>query len=266
MKCKVPLTLMLLNASLVTVLLLGGCSSIEQEFTPEPSPTVTLILEPTATINWFPRTPTPSQAVVSTLVVTSQPDLPPPGISSELMRDDFSDTSLWTTTRSEVGNAVYGNQALSLAVAGDKGTLTSLSQHSLPANFYLKMKVNVALCNSGDQYGITFWRQAEGESHRLLMTCEGNLRLERFTSGSGLVLHDWEIGSRFMPGSPAMHEIAIWASQGEIRVFVNGIYQLSANTLKDISGGLGVMARAGGETAETIVFSDLVVYTVIPGE
>lgn len=244
-------------------LLLASCKTSTPIVIPEPSPTVTQSLEPSPTIDWFPRTPTPTKEII-TPAVTSQPENLPPGISSELFSDDFSDTTLWTTTKSQSGNVVYGNQTLSLAVAGNKNTLTSVSKHTLPLNFYLTIQINVALCSTGDQYGISFWRQEDGSSHRLLMTCEGSLRLERLTTSSGQVLKDWEVGSHFMPGSPSTHQVGIWASGGEIRVFVNETFQISATTFKDLSGGLSVIARAGGEKAETIVFSDLKVFKVEP--
>ncbi len=263
---KIKRFILFITFSLILTLAASGCAAKALEATPESSPTYTIALEPTATIDWFPRTPTPSQTPIITPQVTSQPENLPPGISKELIRDDFSDTNLWTTIESPAGNIAFGNNMLSLAVAGSKGTLVSISKHFLPSDFYMEMTVNVALCSDGDQYGISFWRVGDAESHRLLLTCEGNLRLEKLDSGSGAVLHDWERISRFMPGSPAQHRIGIWASQGEIRIFINGNYQISAKTTKDLSGGLGVNARAGGDNAETIVFSDLVIYQVEPGE
>lgn len=265
MKRKHVLFTILITASLILTLVVCGCASSALVNTLSPSPTFTQTFEPTATIDWFPRTPTPTHTLISTPAVTSQPENLPPGISTELIRDDFSNTDLWTTSQSPAGNVAYGNNMLSLAVAGNKSSLISISKHTLPANFYLEMTVNVALCSTGDQYGISFWRQGDIESHRLLMTCEGSLRLEKLDSGSGAVLHDWEKISRFMPGSPAQHRIGIWASQGEIRIFINGNYQISAQTIKDLSGGVGISARAGSETAETIVFSDLVIYQVESG-
>ena len=253
-----------LGIYLAVIMLLSACSGFNTAYTPEPSPTATQTLEPTATIDWFPRTPTPSPSPFYTpTAVVLQPDRPE-GIGDVLIQDDFSDTSLWSTGSSPAGNIVYGNRSLSLAVAGDKSTLTSTSQHSLPSNFFLEVTVNVALCTPGDQYSLLFWWTPEGAAHKLLLSCEGSLRMERLTGNGGQVLQDWEAASRMMPGSPATHKIGILAEGGEVSIYVNDRYQFGVRTQPDYTGGLGVQARAGGETALTIAFSDLVIYDIDP--
>jgi len=253
-----------LGLCLAWIMLLGACSSFDVAYTPEPSPTATQTLEPTATIDWFPRTATPSPTPFYTpTAVALQPDRPE-GIGEVIIRDDFSDTSLWSTGSSPAGNIVYGDKSLSLAVAGNKSTLTSTSQHSLPSNFFLEVNVNVALCTPGDQYSLLFWWTPEGAAHKLLLSCEGSLRMERLTGNGGQVLQDWDVASRMMPGSPATHKVGILARGGEVSIYVNDRYQFQVRTQPDYIGGLGVQARAGGDTAVTIAFSNMVVYEIEP--
>jgi hypothetical protein len=259
---KNKLRLLFLTILLINISFVSACVPTYQEPEPEPVPSLTPseMYTPSPTIDWFPRTQTPTQAPQVTptqaLTLTGLPS----DIGEVLLIDDFSDTTLWTTSRTSDGNVVYGNNALSLAVSGNRGVLNSISQHLLPSNFYLQIVVDVALCSPGDQYGVIFWWKSPGESHRLMATCEGSLRLERLTGESGLALSDWQVGSRIRPGSPSTHTIALWANAGEIRVYVNNTYQFSAKTVAGLTGNLGVVARAGGTTAETVVFSQLEIY------
>lgn len=243
--------------------LLAGCGGV-YVMTPVPSETAAATPEPSATIDWFPATATPTQTPF--VIPATVPTLPEPllGVGAEIIADDFSDTSLWSTSQLEAGNVVYGKQVLSLAVAGNKGILTSYSQHELLQDFYMEMKANISLCQTGDQYGVLFWVLAPGDAYRLVLSCEGRLRLELISGEAAIVLHDWEYGSRILPGSPAEQRIGIWARDGEIRVYVNGAFQFAEKTNPDRGGMLGVFARAGGETAMTVGFSDLVVYQVNP--
>lgn len=253
----------LTGMSVCVFALLAGCGGV-YVMTPVPSETATAILEPTATTDWFPATATLTQTPF--VKPATAPTLPEPllGLGAEIIADDFSDISLWGTSQLEAGNVVYGKQVLSLAVAGNKGILTSYSKHTMPQDYYLEMKVSISLCQTGDQYGILFWVLAPGDAYRLVLSCEGRLRLELISGEAAIVLHDWEYGSRILPGSPAEQRIGIWARDGEIRVYVNGAFQFAEKTSPDRSGTLGVFARAGGETAMTVGFSDLVVYQVNP--
>lgn len=254
--------LKVIMASLLTIFI-STCAKLPESSLPTTLPLETPTPLPSPTIDWFPRTPTPTRTPFSTPTTNSTTFINPESIGELLIEDNFNNNSNWTTTKNEMGNVVYGDQLLSLAVSGDKGNLNSVSQHNIPADFYLTINVQVALCSPGDQYGVSFWRQESGANHRLIISCEGNYRFERFTGSSGLVLRDWETASKMMPGSPALHSIGIWARQGEIQVFINETYQFSINTLQNQAGGLAVFARAGGNIAMTVGFSELKVFKVL---
>ncbi len=218
--------------------------------------------EPTPTINWFPATATPTALQTIQPTPTSVAFNPQQYLGSNLIEDDFSDTARWEIGKTASGNVVYGDGRLSLAVAGNKSSLTSLSPYTLPADFYLEMTANVSLCQYGDQYGILFWYLSSGDTYRLSLTCDGRLRLELVSGYSGAVLQDWTYARKMIPGAPAEQKIGLWAKVGEIRVFVNGAEQFKLKTSRDRTGGLGVFARAAGETAMTVSFSDLAVYQI----
>ncbi len=247
---------------LVMILSTSACAVITPEEPPVTEVTPVIENEPTATIDWFPATPTPTQ------LPTSQPQPSPiafnpsTSLGELFLADDFSQPGMWPTSKTSVGNVVYGENSLSLAVAGNKGSLTSMSSYSLPEDFYLEINASVSLCQYGDQYGVLFWQRSSGDFYRLVLTCDGRLRLELVSEGSGTVLKDWTYASRMMPDAPTEHLIGLWAWNGEIRVFINGAQQFMVKTVPDRSGTLGVYARAAGDTAMTVGFSELKIYKV----
>ena len=61
------------------------------------------------------------------------------------------------------------------------------------------------------------------------------------------------------PGAPGEVRIGVWASDTEMRLFLNGRYQFSISDTNLPTGGLGVFVQSTGNTAVTVTFSDLVV-------
>jgi hypothetical protein len=250
--------------ALAVILFASACSEVIIEELPTATPTEIAAEEPSPTTDWFPATATPTSKPVTEQTPTVISFDPTANLGMILVEDDFSDSNLWKTSKSTAGNVVYGEGNLSLAVAGNKGNLNSLSPYALPQDFYLEMTVKVSLCQYGDQYGLLFWYLNSGDTYRLMLTCDGRLRLELITGNSGLVLQDWTYASKMMPGAPAEQVIGLWVKEGEIQVFINGTYQFTVKTRADRAGGLGVFARAAGDTAMTVGFSGLKVYQLKP--
>jgi len=254
----------MLYLALALIFLTSACSKVIIEELPTVTPTEIVVVEPSPTIDWFPATATPTNEPVVEQTPTVISFDPTANLGAILVDDNFSDPTLWKTSKSTAGNVVYGEGNLSLAVAGNKGNLNSLSPFSLPQDFYLEMIVKVSLCQYGDQYGLIFWYINSGDTYRLSLTCDGRLRLELIAGSSGVVLQDWTYASKMMPGAPAEHVIGLWAKKGELQVFINETYQFTVKTRADRTGGLGVFARSAGDTAMTVGFSGLKVYQLNP--
>ena len=250
--------------ALAVILNTSACSKVIVEELPTFPPTEIVVVEPSPTIDWFPATVTPTDKPVIEQTPTVTSFDPTANLGLIVVEDDFSDPNLWKTSKSTAGNVVYGVGNLSLAVAGNKGSLNSLSPYTLPQDFYLKMDVKVSLCQYGDQYGLLFWYLNSGDTYRLSLTCDGRLRLELIAGSSGVVLQDWMYASKMMPGAPTEHVIGLWAKDGEVQVFLNDKFQFMVKTRADRAGGLGVFARAAGDTAMTVGFSGLKVYQLKP--
>ena len=179
-----------------------------------------------------------------------------------LVDDRFTDERLWVTIQSDSGNIAFGLQNLTLAVARETASLFSLSEHSLPANFYLEITILASLCQPADQIGIIFYRQSPGDFYRLLLNCAGQYRLEVVQGGQTIVVYDWDSATQMQLGIPASNRLGIWVRQGEFQLYINDTYQFTHRIAQNRDGGLGVFARTITGTAMTVRFSDLQIYQV----
>jgi hypothetical protein len=225
---------------------------------PTPTPTATATITPTgtATIVWFPPTATPTP--FPTLEMTPTLDLQPV-LGDVIFEDTFTDTELWSTTRSAVGSVAYGKSELTLAVSQPKGTLISLRKTPELRDFYLEMDAQPSLCRGADMYGLLL-RAASGQDfYRLMINCSGQLRMERVKDGRFVVIQDWTASGQFMPGGMLRARIGVSAQGKEFHIFINDVLQFSFQDPVFERGALGVFARSAGETPLTVSFSDLVV-------
>ena len=247
---------------LLTAWLFSSCTALP---TPEPLPptaTPTQTETPTPTIDWFPDTPTPTflPPATATPVPTREGLLG--GITELLVEDDFSDPGLWLTPQNQSGNVAFGVQNLSLAVARPSALLISMSQHTLPEDFYLEISLQTSLCEGEDQIGIIFWEQSASDFYRLLVNCAGQYRLELVQGGSNFVIQDWETASQMQRAAPATNRLALWVYNGTLQFFINDAFQFEAGIAQDQSGDLGVFARTISGSTMTVRFSDLKIYRV----
>lgn len=249
-------------ALVLALLLLTGCDILLPAGPIPATETPTQTLTPTATIDWFPATPTPT--LLATMAPTAMPTLADvrEGVTEVLVSDDFTDQSLWTTPHTAAGNVAYGNNNLTLAAAQNGAFLLSGSRYTLSANFYLEFTVDTNLCQSADQYGIIFWQQSEGDYYRLLVTCEGSYRLEVVQGGTTVVVHNWEVASRLRPGAPASNRFGLWVRDGQFQLYINDTFQFEENIARNRTGDLGVFVRTISGTAMTVRLSDLQIYRV----
>lgn len=245
-----------------SLILLAGCDILLPAGPIPPTETPTQTLTPTATIDWFPATPTPT--LQPTLAPTPMPTLADmrEGVTELLISDDFSDESLWTTPHTSAGNVAYGNGNLTLAAAVNGAYLFSESQYTLSDDFYMEFTVETNLCQVDDQYGVAFWQQSAGDYYRLIVTCEGRYRLEVVQGGTSSVVRNWEVASRLRPNAPAANRFGIWVKDGQFQLYVNDTFQFEENIARNRTGGLGAFIRTTSGTTMTVRLSDLQIYQV----
>jgi hypothetical protein len=250
----------ILTISAVVLFLISGCNLLLPAPELPPTPTATQTTTPTPTIDWFPSTPTPTIPPIATQALQPTPENQREGITELLVDDDFTDVRLWTTPQTGSGNVAFGIQNLTLAVANENTSLTSISQHALPTNFYLEVTLQTTLCQPEDQSGIIFLRQTEGNYYQLLVNCAGQYRLELIQSGQNVVIYDWETATQIQLGAPATNRLGLWVYQGQFELYINDTYQFTKQIARNRSGGLGAFARTISGIAMTTRFSDLQIY------
>lgn len=247
---------------LTALILLSGCGLLMPTTTLTPTLTPTTTSTTTPTIVWFPATatttPVPNISPTPQSTYASQRE----GIADLLINDNFNNQTLWQTYESSAGNVAYGVNALNLAVAAQSASLSSISQHTLPENFYLEFSLQISLCDTEDQIGILFWYLNKGDHYRLLMTCDGQLRLELIQGGESIVVHNWEMSSQVNLTMPASNRIGVWVYQGRFQLFIDDALQFEDSVAQNRNGGLGFLARTTEGKAMTVRFSDLQVYQV----
>ena len=258
MKLTIPAKPTLISCLLACGLLLAACSGPEatatETQTPLPSET------PTPTVIWFPMTDTPT-------AFPTQPSTPTQdfrsGVGNLMFSDAFDQPGMWDTASSDQASATVTRNRLVLSVNGP-GPLAITSLRSQPemGDFYAEATAEVSLCSGKDQYGMLF-RAAPGMNYyRLLVNCDGQVRLERIRAGETYVLQDWVSSGDVSFGAPAQVSLGVWAVGREMRIFLNGHYQFSASDPVFPYGTIGFFARASGSTPVTVSFSNLSVSSV----
>lgn len=250
---------------LMSLLLLSlsgtGCGllNIPATTTPTEIPTTTLTPVPTATIDWFPATPTAGRTPISTPLPLPTPEL---GLGEVLLADGLAPAQAWELPRTTTGTASLSEGVLTLAVQAERGYLTSLRVEPQFGDFYLEVTAATSLCRQADSYGLLLRAASTGDTYRWVITCDGQTRLERIRGGFASLVYDWVYSAQIRPGAPAEHLLAVWMAGSEMRFFINGYEQFSTREPVFTSGGVGFFARASADSPVTVSFSGLSVRAV----
>jgi len=212
---------------------------------------------PTATINWFPASVTPSPQAFSTYAPT--PEMRP-GLGKTFLTDNLSDESLWDTAASNLASAAIKDNQLTLA-AQSKVYIISLRHDLTLDNYYAEITARLSLCRGNDSYGLLVRANAVAY-YRFGLSCNGTAQAERISVGTRQLLHAPLPSGDVPPGAPGEVHIGVWAVGNEMRLFLNGRYQFSINDANYASGTLGVFVNSAGDTATIVSFSDLSVQRV----
>lgn len=241
---------------LILVLSAAGCSAPPAS-SPVPADTMEPVSPPTATIDWFPTTPTPTPTLAPTLEPTSDMR---PGLGKAIYEDDFSDRSRWVTAVTYDGSIAYGVNEITLAISKPQRTLQTQPQNLQLDDFYLKITANPSLCSENDVYGILFRVNSPYDYYRLLVSCAGKVRIERVQRGAASPLQDWVFAGKIPPGAPLIVNLGLWVSGSSIRLFAEDFFLFEVEDNNFTSGGIGLYARSGGTTPLTVSFRSLSVY------
>ena len=240
-------------------LLLTACSALERPAlgtaTPRP-PTPTPLLSPTPV--WFP--PTVETLPATSLPPTAPPDLLP-GLGEILYTDNFTDPALW----SDLGTDSVRDGRLTLA-ASPGVYQTSLHQELLVSDFYAEITAHLSLCRGADEYGLLVRAASPTTYYRFTLNCNGEINADRILNSARTPLQLPFTTIDAPHGGPSEVKIAVWAVGREMRFFLNGHYQFTADDPVMPNGTLGVFVRASEDSPITVSFSDLIVRAVNPNQ
>ncbi|NOH04782.1 MAG: hypothetical protein HND47_23835 [Chloroflexi bacterium] len=245
------------SLSVLVTMLLTSCATMDVWLATSTPVIPTETPPPTATINWFPPSATPTLQAFSTKAPT--PEMRP-GLGEELVTDDFSRSSLWEIAASDEASAEIIDNRLTLAVQSQV-YMTSLRRDLLIDDYYAEITAQPSLCRGEDSYGILV-RANGGSYYRFALACNGTVRAERVTNSIRLILQQPLPSGDVPPGAPGSVRIGVWALGRELRLFLNGRFQFSISDPSFPIGTLGVFVRSAGETAAVVSFSDLAIQEV----
>lgn len=248
----------------LVVLVLAACLRLEDASpvaTPHASNTPLPSSTATSTVVWFPPTDTP--------VVNPTRELTPtPGLMVELgeiiYEDYFTSPEGWILPQSGRGLISIGKGEMNVIINQSGTYLAGTREKPDVGDFYAEITANPVLCSSRDEYGFLFGVVGGIQYYSFGLSCSGEVRLERYDAGGIITLYPWTRNASVPVGAPSVTKLAVVAVDDEIRIYINGESFLSIEGQQRRYGSFGVYARAVGETAMTVSFSDLIVREVIP--
>lgn len=244
--------------------LLAACLRLEDPQAGEdlqPSATLTPAPSNTPTVIWFPPTETleatPTQEPTATPAVEVE-------LGEVIYEDHFLSSEGWTLPESGRGLISIGNGEMNIIINETGTYLASTREKPDLGDFYAEITTSPVLCSARDEYGFLFSVYGGIQYYSIGLSCSGEARLERFDGGGITTLYPWTRSAAVPAGAPSVTKLAVLAVGDEIQIFINGESLFSVGGQQRRYGSFGVYARAVGDTALTVSFSDLIVREILP--
>ena len=241
-------------------LLLTAC---QQATSPISFPTLTLPVEsPTATRDWFPRTPTPEYTPTpkgASPQNSINVEVAPPASGKALIEDPFGNDQ-WYLSAPTGGRMALEDGVLSIAANNQKLNFEANSKLILPPQFFLQLNVELSTCAPDDYYSLSFWKGSNLGTYVLDFNCQGQMRLRNLQESGAKLLHDWSGVRKLAPLPPTNNLIGIWAIADRVDIFANGQFQYEINTKTSNGGGFGVGFSTTGAGLSSLNFSQLGIF------
>ena len=245
---------------LLPVLFLMACYAVVPQ-EPVPPPTATVVPSPSATIEWFPPSPTPKP--FSTIMVTPTQEFRSE-IGEVIFEDDFDSPEDWTVPQTDRGQINVSNGEINIIINEPKTFMIGTLEKPDVGNFFAEITANPILCSGRDEYGFLFRTISRDQYYRLVVTCDGEVRMDKLVNGELYIMYPPTRSGSVPVGAPSISKLEILTMRDEIRVFINGDPQFIVYDQDLRIGSFGVYARSAGDTAVTVSFSELIVREVVP--
>ena len=239
-------------------LILSACIS-QPTIVAYPTDTPTPIKTITPTIIWFPKTST--STTQPRAIITPTPNALMP-IGNLLLHDGFSKGEQWNLGKQPSGTIALGVNEITLTVIQPEGYESVFRKEPNISDFYLEIMANPTLCNAGDEYGLLLRGTSTSSFYRFSLSCNGQMSVDLIYNGTATSPQPW-IKSAYVPkGAPSQVQIGVLANANEISFWLDDQYQFSITDKLLNNGLIGLFARADGDSAVTINFSDLYIYSL----
>jgi hypothetical protein len=231
----------------------GECSIL-----PTPQPTSTPTAQPTSA-----STPEPT--------VEATPD-PNEGLGGQLFDDPFDGSSGWLWGFTEAGVVSFSidnGSVLAHLEAANKGWRISMGPDSFHAgDQQASLTGRIVACGDKDEVGL-FFRGALTSSDKFngyvfKLNCSGMVSLDRLASNQSTPLLGWTPVTNVIAGSGTQYTLMVWARQGELRLYLNGMYVATVRDDTYTSGEYGLYVNGRTLKNAEFRFSDLRVFEVVP--
>lgn len=226
------------------------------EFTPTLLPTPS----PTATIDWFPATSTPTS--IPTIAGTPTPE-PEEKQGDVILSDNFSEPEHWLLESTGPGQVSVGMNELTIAISDPGAYAYTIRRLPLLDNFYVEISTSATLCTGEDQYGLLLRMSSTNDFYRYALSCDGRVRLDKVISGTATSPQPWIQNTSLPPGAPLPARLGVRLQGDEMNFYINDLHQFTINDPALKIGNIGLFARSRGENAVTVNFSELIVREVM---
>jgi hypothetical protein len=112
-----------------------------------------------------------------------------------------------------------------------------------------------------DTFGIIFRNQGDS-SYRYVVTCRGQLRMERYAGEGMEAASAWKDTIGLLQGAPAANRIGLLLQGSIFRFFVNGAEVFSSRDTVSASGGVGLFVKSEKSQMLSVGFDELAMYTL----
>jgi hypothetical protein len=247
----------------ILLLPLAACLPV-QTLEPLPTEIPSLTPSPSPTIEWFPPTATPEPSPRPELTPTQPVSIE---LGDVIFRDDFQNPEEWTLPVSDRGIVTIRDGEANIIINESNSYLLATRDKPDLTNFYAEITANPILCMDKDEYGLIFRLSGQGYYYRFVVHCDGFIKLEKITPGGPIILAPGMRSASVPVGAPSVLKLAVVAEWDQLHLFINGDYQITVSDFDDFNlqvGSFGIFARADGENAVTVSFSDLIVREILP--
>jgi hypothetical protein len=215
---------------------------------------------PTATIDWFPATSTPTSA--PTIAGTPTPEFEEKQ-GNTILSDDFSEPEHWLLESTGSGQVSLGMNELTIAISEPGGYAYTIRRLPLLDDFYVEISTTATLCQGEDQYGLLLRMSSPNDFYRYALSCDGRVRLDKVLNGTASSPQPWMQNTSLPPGAPLPARLGVRLQGDEMNFYINDQHQFTVTDPALKIGNIGLFARSRGENAVTVNFSELIVRDVI---